>query len=67
MNYSLVFGGVIVSVVGTFLVNSIGLTELCSTEVTAKVTEYLPIVLGGAMALIGRHRLGGVNAFGVKK
>jgi hypothetical protein len=67
MNYSLVFGGVIVSVVGTFLVNSIGLSELCSTEVTAKVTEYLPLVIGGAMSLIGRHRLGGVNAFGVKK
>lgn len=67
MNYSLVFGGVIVSIVGTFLVNSIGLSELCSTEITAKMVEYLPLIVGGVMSMIGRHRLGGVNAFGVKK
>lgn len=65
--YSLVFSGVLVSVLGTFLVDSIGLTESCSTELTSKAVEYAPILVGGIMATIGRWRLGGVSALGFKE
>lgn len=66
MKYSLTLGGVLVMVLGTALVDSLGFTENCATEVTAKVTEYAPLLIGGVMAWWGRVRVGDVSSLGFK-
>ena len=53
-------------VAGTWLVNSLGLTDSCATELTSKATEYAPLLVGAVMALIGRSRAGGVSTLGIK-
>lgn len=66
MKYSLTLSGVLVMVLGTALVDSLGFTESCATELTAKVSEYAPLLIGGAMAWFGRVRMGGVSKLGFK-
>lgn len=66
MKYSLTLKGVLVMILGTALVDSLGFTESCATELTAKVLEYAPLLIGGVMAWVGRARLGGVDKFGFK-
>ena len=56
---SLTIIGVIVSVVGTGLVQ-FGFTEGCANEIVA----YLPVVIGGIMSWIGRLRAGDVDVLG---
>jgi uncharacterized membrane protein len=67
MKMSLTFAGLWTIVAGTFLVNTLGITESCSTELTSKAVEYGPMVVGSIMAAFGRYRQGGVNVFGVRK
>ena len=67
MKYSVVIGGLVVMIVGSVLVDTLGFTESCATEMTAKITEYIPLVVGGAMAWWGRVRMGGVTLLGRKK
>ena len=67
MKYSLTYTGIIVMVAGTWLVNSLGLTDSCATELTSKATEYAPLLVGAVMALIGRNRAGGISTLGVKE
>ena len=61
MKYSLTFTGVLISVVGTFLTD-FGFSEVCSNEIVG----ILPVIIGGAVALVGRVRAGGVNLLGFK-
>ena len=61
--FSLTQGGVLLAVVGTILVQYVGLTESCSTELLDKA----PLLIGGIMAWVGRYRLGDVTALGFKK
>lgn len=63
--YSLVIGGVLVSVLGSLLV-AFGLTESCSSEIVAKIMPLLPVIVGGGMSYVGRQRLGGVTPLGFK-
>lgn len=63
---STVYIGILTMVAGTFLVNTVGITEACSTEVTAKLTEYAPLAVGGLIAAWGRFRLGGITAYGTR-
>lgn len=61
MNYSLTIGGVVVSILGTVLVN-VGFSESCTNE----MVTMLPVLVGGVMSYIGRVRNGGVDMFGRK-
>lgn len=54
MTYSLTHAGILVGVVGLVLVNVLGFTENCSSELTAKMVELAPVLTGGVMAWIGR-------------
>jgi hypothetical protein len=67
MNYSLTYGGILTIFIGTFLVNAFGISDACSSELTAKLVEYAPMLIGGFMALIGRFRLGEVTPLGFRK
>lgn len=67
MKYSLVIAGLITTVGGTILVNTFGLSDLCSNELTAKAVEWLPMGIGSIMAYIGRVRQGDITAAGFKK
>jgi hypothetical protein len=62
MNYSLTITGVIVSIAGTMLVNY-GFSEQCSGE----LTQFLPVLIGGAISWIGRFRAGGITTLGFKE
>lgn len=61
-NYSLTITGIIVMVAGTFLVN-MGFTQECAGQ----ITEYIPLLIGGAVAWYGRVRGGDVTLLGLKK
>lgn len=61
-NMSLTQGGVILAVAGT-LIMGLGFSETCTNE----ITTYVPTILGGIMAWIGRYRHGDVNILGIKK
>ena len=61
---SLTYAGVYTALIGTFLVNSLGISDACSGEITSKSIEYLPMIIGSVMSLVGRYRLGGVTALG---
>ncbi len=65
--YSLVIGGVIVSVLGTVLVTAFGFTDSCSSEIISKIMPWIPAVIGGGMSYIGRIRIGDVTPLGFKK
>ena len=65
--YSMVIGGVVVSVLGTLLVTGLGFSDSCSNELIAKVMPLLPAVVGGGISYVGRIRQGDVNALGFKK
>ena len=62
MKYSLTMGGILVSVIGTLLVQY-GFSETCANE----LIQNVPLAIGAVMAWIGRVRAGGVNAVGFKK
>ena len=62
MNFSLTITGVLVSVLGTFLVKW-GFSESCSNE----IVQALPVIIGGAISWVGRVRAGGISVIGVKK
>lgn len=55
-------GGILVSVIGTLLVQY-GFSETCANE----LIQNVPLAIGAVMAWIGRVRAGGVNAVGFKK
>lgn len=65
-NYSLTYTGIIVMVAGTFLVNTLGFSEACSTEITSKGVEYAPLLIGAIMSGFGRFRMGGVKWYGAR-
>ena len=58
-------GGILIVVVGTLLANHF--SEDCATEITQKVVEWAPIVVGGITAWIGRFRKGDVSLAGFKR
>lgn len=60
----LTWGGMAVAVGGFFLVNVLGITDSCSSEVSAKVVQYMPIIGGSLMSLIGGHKLAGRKWYG---
>ena len=62
MNYSLTIGGVLVSVLGTVLVN-VGFSDSCSNE----IVTMLPVLVGGVMSYWGKMRNGDVTPLGFKK
>lgn len=64
--YSMTFVGLFIALGGTFLVNTIGLTESCTTEITSKATEYAPLVIGSVVAYFGRLRMGGITWYGTR-
>ena len=66
MKYSTTMSGILVMVIGTVLVQNVGLTENCSSEITTKLVEYIPLVVGGVMSWIGRIKAGGVSLGGFK-
>jgi hypothetical protein len=61
MNYSLTIAGVLVSVVGTSLVQ-FGFSEGCANEIAA----LLPVLIGGIVSWYGRVRQGDVSLAGFK-
>lgn len=66
MKYSLTQGGILVAVLGTLTVEflgSHGFSEACSSE----IASYIPLLVGSAIAWIGRYRKGGVTLAGFKK
>jgi hypothetical protein len=67
MKYSLVIAGIATTVIGTFLVNTLGISDLCSNELTSKVVEFAPLAIGSVMSYIGRVRQGDVTLGGFKK
>jgi hypothetical protein len=50
-----------------FLVNTLGISDACSNELTAKAVEYAPMAIGIPMAWIGRVRHGDITMGGWKK
>lgn len=66
-NFSLISGGVLVAILGPILINTIGFTEACSNEITGKVVEYIPLLIGGAMSWIGGVKSGAMTKLGGKK
>lgn len=66
MKYSQTMAGVVVSVIGGFVV-TFGLSESCSGEITSKIAPMVPVVIGGAMSWIARFKKGGVTLGGFKK
>ena len=70
MDFKLIIAGVVTVVGGTFLVQSLGLTESCSSEVTSKLVgylDYIPALAGSALAWIGGTRATGRSLGGFKK
>jgi hypothetical protein len=59
--YSLTIGGVLVSILGTVLIQ-VGFSEACTNE----VVTMLPVLIGGVMSYVGRFRIGDVDALGRK-
>lgn len=55
---SLTYTGIITMIAGTWLVNTLGLSESCSGELTSKAVEYGPLVIGGILSAWGRLRIG---------
>lgn len=66
MKYSLTQGGILLAVVGTFVVQ-LGFSDSCSTELTQKIVDFTPLVIGSVTAWIGRFKAGGVTMGGWKK
>jgi len=66
VKYSLTQGGILVAVVGTLVVQ-LGFSDSCSNEITQKLVDYAPLVIGGITAWIGRFRAGGVTMAGFRK
>lgn len=67
-NFSLTYAGILVAVVGTFLVQA-GFSESCTSEIVDKaplLLEKVPLIVGGLMAWIGRYRVGGVTLAGFR-
>ena len=54
--------GILVMVVGTFLVDY-GFSQGCSNEITDKI----PLLAGAVLAWFGRYKAGGINVFGGRK
>lgn len=59
--------GLLIMILGYVGVNVFGLSDACSTEVTSKVVEYIPLAIGGVTAWLGRVRAGGVTLGGFKR
>lgn len=55
-------GGILLAVVGTAIMQA-GFSEVCTNE----LIQNVPLIIGGAVAWIGRMRAGGVSAIGFKK
>jgi len=64
MTYSLTHSGLIVAMGGLVLVNVLGFTDNCSSEITAKAVEFAPVLVGSVMAWIGRMRASGPTTLG---
>ena len=63
-NYSITYVGVIVMVLG-FLAQVFGVPFFADdvSDIVSKIGE----VIGMAVALYGRYRIGGISAFGIRK
>lgn len=61
--FSLTHGGILVAVIGS-AVAVFGLSQSCSSEVTTKLVEFAPVVVGGVMSWIGRMRATGPTTLG---
>lgn len=60
--YSVTISGILIMVVGSFLVDYVGLTEKCGSEIANKV----PLLIGGVLAWYGRWKAGGISLGGWK-
>ena len=60
-NYSLTMSGILVSVVGTAIMQ-LGFSESCTNE----LVQNVPLILGSALAWVGRVKAGGVTVGGFK-
>lgn len=58
MPISLTYTGIAIAVGGTFLVNTLGISDACSSELTAKAVEYAPLVIGAITSIVGRIKIG---------
>ena len=65
--FSLTQGGILVMVLGYTLVNTLGFSENCSSEITSRVVEYVPILAGAVTAWFGRFRRGDLTLAGFRK
>ena len=61
MKYSLTMSGILVSVVGTAIMQ-LGFSESCTNE----LVQNVPLILGSALAWVGRVKAGGVTVGGFK-
>jgi hypothetical protein len=68
---SLIAVGVLVSVVGTaltpFLIDTVGLTEACSGEVSGWILKMIPVAIGAVLSWIGAVKSDAMTTFGAKK
>ena len=60
--YSLTQGGILLAVVGT-AVMQLGFSESCTNE----LLQNVPLIVGSALAWVGRIRAGGVSVLGFKQ
>ena len=56
MNYSLTCGGILTIFIGTFLVNTFGISDACSSELTAKLVKSTLYGYGGTEAVLSAFR-----------
>lgn len=61
MKYSLTMGGILVSVIGTAIMQ-LGFSESCTSE----LVQNVPLIIGSALAWAGRVKAGGVSVAGFK-
>ena len=62
MKYSLTMSGILVSVIGT-AVMQLGFSESCTNE----LVQNVPLIIGSALAWVGRIKAGNVTVAGFKQ
>jgi len=72
-NWSNTIVGLGIIVLGTVLVNNVGLTQECTNEITSRLSGWLetlkwaPLAAGGALVFGDRVRKGDITLFGKRK
>lgn len=52
----LAISGILVAVAGPLLVQYLGISDACGTEVAGKLAEYAPVIAGSVMAFVGHKK-----------